>query len=850
MKMKKRIQKWMALLLAVFLVTSLFPGTTITATAAKAKTPKLSMSSKTLNGIGSTFTLSIKNLDKSKVKSTTWYTTNKKVVTVNAKTGYVTAVGKGTAYIKNKIVYKDGTVLRPACKVMVKIPATAIKITNTPPEGTDYFTLTVGESIDFNAVLTPSNSTDLITYTVDNTTCAKVNKKGIVTALKAGPVILTATASKTKAAAATSKVQDRVKINIVPKTAGVKSAVLTNSTTLTITFDEAMNGTTMLDSNGKLLDSITIQALANSDGTAAGDLGTLTGTLSSDGKTLTITSEKAFNGNYILHLSSSILTANGTALTEYYKDLKLVDKTPPTFKSYKVDDTGLIVTIEFSEPMDFTNMAVSKVSLVKAGETANTSTISLLKTKTNYVASEDNKSLVIDLSSIPSSDYNKTFSVVFSGLKDKAGNYPANSVITAYVATDTTEKPQARLISLTRTGYYTLTATFSRSIKTPGIVILSNGKTIDGVVSKTDKKKVNFTLDAASAKLTGSQKVSIGYWDSYNVKATDTTADKLTERMVNFTVSTTGPQLKSYKLTTETTKNNTTNYILTLTYDKEVVLQNDSGKFTSKLVAANGDISSQKMLEYTATAKDTVVTVKLNEKQFDTNGIYTITIPEGFVKDNFNNDNKKTQITINRTDTNGTGLPAPEKIEQSSEDYNIVYVTFGNKLDKTSAETVSNYSILGVSIAKAELIENSVSGAVVQLTLNSGSVSVSAVYAVVIKGIKGYGDSYSAMEPYETTVYLNENKMPVISKITQTGATTIAITFDEEITGTPDFSVMQYGTELADSSAIAGNTVYIFLTQQPTKGVTVTITPTRSNSITDLSGNKVTVTTRYFTPTY
>lgn len=846
--MKKRMHKWMALLLTVLLITSVFPGSAVTALAAK--TPTLSLSSKTLNGIGSTFTLSIKNLDKSKVKSTTWYTTNKKIVTVNAKTGYVTAVGKGTAYIKNKIVYKDGTILRPSCKVTVKIPATGIKITNTPPEGMDYFTLTVGETIDFNAVLTPSDSTDLITYTVDNPNCATVDKKGIVTAINSGYVVLKATASATKAAASTSKVQDIVKINILPKTVGVKSAVLTDTTTITITFDQAMNGSTIFDSNGQLLeDSVSIRALANSDGKVADKLGTLTGKLSSDGKTLTITSENAFNGNYVLHLTGNIRTADGTALSEYYKDLNLVDKTPPTFKSYKVDDTGLVATIEFSEPMDFTNMAVSKVSLVKAGETADASTLSLLKTKTNYIVSEDKKSLVIDLSSIPSTDHNKTFSVVFSGLKDKSGNYPANSIITAYVATDTTPKAQAQLLSLTRTGYYTLTATFNRAIQTPGIVVLSNGVTIDGEVSKTDKKVVNYTLDATSAKLTGSQKVSIGYWDSYNVRSTDTSANKLTERVVNFTVSTTGPQLKTYKLTTET-KNNTVSYVLTLTYDKTVVLSADSGKFNSRLVAANDDITNQKILTYTATVKDKVITVVLNKEQFNTNGTYTITIPEGFVKDNFNNASKKSEITINRTGTTGTGLPAPEKIEQSSTDYSLVYVTFAHKLDKASAENVGNYSILGVTITKAELIENSANGAVVQLTLNTGSVSVSATYAVIIKGIKGYADSYTAMEKYETVVFLNENKAPVITKIAQTAATTITITFDEEITGTADFSVMQKGIELASSSMIEGNCVYIFLTEQPTKGVSVTITPTATNAITDLSGNKLTLTTRYLTPTY
>ncbi|QHQ61160.1 hypothetical protein Ana3638_10575 [Anaerocolumna sedimenticola] len=140
--MKKWMQKWMGILLAVLLFTSVIPVNEIITQAAAA--PSLSVTTKALTGIGSAFTLTIKNLDKTKVKSKVWYTTNKSIVTVDSKTGYVTSTGKGTAYIKCKITYKDGTILRPACKVTVQIKATAIDITNIPGDGTDYFVMTTG----------------------------------------------------------------------------------------------------------------------------------------------------------------------------------------------------------------------------------------------------------------------------------------------------------------------------------------------------------------------------------------------------------------------------------------------------------------------------------------------------------------------------------------------------------------------------------------------------------------------------------------------------------------------------------------------------------------------------------
>lgn len=846
--MKKRIQKWIGILLAVLLIITVFPvnGTTTYAAAAK---PTISMTSKTLIGVGTAFTLSVKNLDTSKVKSKVWSSTNKNVVTVNSKTGYVTSKGKGTATVKCKITYKSGTVLSLSSKVTVKIPASAIKITNTMPEGMNNFVLMVGDTMDFDSVITPSNASDLITYTIDNTSYATVDKKGIVTALKPGIVRLTATASMTKAGAPSSIVKDTVNILIKAKSAGVSSAILTDATTLTVNFDNPVNPSTVIGTYGDLLDSVSINGMNDKDGNPADKLGYLSGVLSADGKTLTITSANAFNGTYALHVSNTVLSMDGTPVTEYYKNLELKDTKPPYFKDYKIDDTGLIVSINFNKAMDFTNMQVSKVSLVKSNETADVATLSLLKTKTNYVKSEDSKSLTIDLTNITPNDQNKSFAVVFSGLKDKAGNYPSNSIITAYVVTDTTPKPQAVLKSLTRTGYYTISASFTRSIKTPGEIMLSNGKMIDGVVSKDDKTLVNYTLDATSAKLTGSQKVSIGFWDSYNVKDTDHTADTFTDRMVNFTVSTTGPQLRSYKLTTEGTDANLS-YILTLTYDKAVVLASDTGKFVSRLNTVNGDIYSQKNLTYTATAKDMIVTLKLDKDQFNDNGTYTITIPDGFVKDNFNNDSKKTDAIVNRTGTNGTGLPAPDRIEQSSSDPGVILISFPNKLDKATAENRANYTILGVTILKAELVDNNAAGATVQLTLNQGAVSVTATYVIKIKGIKGYGDSFTPMDDYETTLLLMENKAPSITKIAYSYPTTINITFDDTLTGTPDFSAMQNGIDYAGSSFINGDTVTIVLNQVPVRGVNMIINPNINNSITDISGNKAIVTTRYITPTY
>ena len=45
---------------------------------------------------------------------------------------------------------------------------------------------------------------------------------------------------------------------------------------------------------------------------------------------------------------------------------------------------------------------------------------------------------------------------------------PKNYTITITLRTDNTPKPQAKLLTVLRTGYYTLTATFDRSIQFGG----------------------------------------------------------------------------------------------------------------------------------------------------------------------------------------------------------------------------------------------------------------------------------------------------------------------------------------------------------------------------------------------
>lgn len=848
--MKKHLFKWIAFLLAVILTVPLLPANTAFVSAA-AK-PAMSVKSKTVIGLSQEFKLAIKNLPKTGIKSTSWSSTNKKVATVYG--GEVTSIGRGTATIKCKITYKSGKVITPSCKVTVKIPATAIKISNAQDDTTNNSrqVIAVGDSYAFDCALTPANADNSITYDINNKEIATVDSKGIVKGVKPGFATLTARAKLAKPADYKYNldnildIKDSINIEIVTKTAKVTGVELLDTTTIKVTFDEAVDEKTILNADKKLMSNISIITKSDKNGVIASSLGTLTGSLSSDGKTLTISTSGYFNGLYGIRFSNNVLTKDHQPLMEYYKELSLYDTEAPAYKNYTVDDTGLIATIHFSEAMNFSGLKVVEVTQVSSNTAAKSSTISRLGQKTNYKASNDSKSLSIDLSQISTLDRDKQFRVVFSGLKDRAGNYPANDRITAFLATDTKPKAQAKLVSIVRSDGNTLKATFTRAIETPGNILLSNGLTINGTVNQEDNHQVTYTLDSASAKLTGMQDVLAGYWNSFNVITSDTSANTYTTVKVNFTYITELPELIDYQFTVETYSGEPV-YNLVLFYNKEVTVIERNGEFKARLV--NGGTSSyDNYISYTANADRSIVTVVLDKEDMQEGGTYTITIPEDFIQDEYGNTNIDTAVKLVNADGSSTALPKPRAVVQSSDDASVIFVTFGNKLDEDSAQDESNYNISGAVVESAVLTDNTTTGATVKLTLSSDSINESTKYNITISGISGYHNSYTAMEPYTTLVFLRENEGPGGGAAVYTSPDKIIITFNETILGTASFRVMQNGSDLVDSCIISGNKIIITLDDIPASGQLMEIIPTSSNRITDIHGNPSNIRTYSITP--
>lgn len=817
--LRKQLKK-VAFILMLALVTPTIQSHQISVIEAKTVAPKLNVTKKTIYGIGKKYTIKVNNLTTGSKSS--WSSSNKKVATITGK-GVVTTVGAGSSNIKVTVTLPNKTKKVLYCTVTVKLrPATGVVITNIPENNT----IEVGNSNDYNRTLTPSNSTDKTTFKIKDTSVATVNSKGIVTGVSEGSTVLTATT--------TSGVSDSVPIIVTPKTAKVDKVILVNGSELQIIFSDTINASTVLN-NGELI-NVKFNRVKDEESVLAGDYGTLTGSLSTDLKTLTITSTSVFNGKYEVEIPSTVKTVSGLKLEKYEKVLTIKDTFKPVNTGVSLEDTGVLATITFNEPISIDKLIPALPKRLDGVALSSTS-LSLLANKNNYILSSDKKSLRIDLTDLALVDKGREIVVQLIGIQDLSGNSTNDIYVT--LTTDTTVRPQSKIVNAYRSSYNEITVQYDRAIRTPGSLEIANlsNSAVTGIVDKDNNKLVRYSLVTAATQLTGNQVVYVKNFNGYNTYSTG-----YESKMIDFTIRTTAPTLISSILETNITSSVETNK-LTLTFDKDVTLVNSVGEFESTLYALNEDVSSIKVKYISGTANKKQITLILDNTSISASGTYDITIPSGLVKDAYHMGNDKKVITVKKSTGSMNELPAPT-ITQLTGNPSEILLTFTKKIDKTSAEDISNYYIPGAVIYSAKVISNSSTGATVKLTIISGTIQTTAEYPVVISGVKGANNTYAAMTGTPQLIKLVENVAPtVVSAKISSDFKTIIITFNENIKGTPSYEVYQANTALPLNANvlpyISGNRVAITLDSYVTNMTNIYIKPTLSNLIVDLNNNSL-----------
>lgn len=135
-------------------------------------------------GIGESHSLEVVfNPENTTERGLTWSSSNTTIATVN-NAGEVTGKGAGKAVITAKTT--NG--LTATCNVTVEVPVTNVEFEQ------DYYEMFTGETLTIVATVTPDNAADkTLTWTSDNESIAKVDQNGVVTALRKGEALITAT---------------------------------------------------------------------------------------------------------------------------------------------------------------------------------------------------------------------------------------------------------------------------------------------------------------------------------------------------------------------------------------------------------------------------------------------------------------------------------------------------------------------------------------------------------------------------------------------------------------------------------------------------------------------------------
>ncbi|MBP3338077.1 MAG: Ig-like domain-containing protein [Lachnospiraceae bacterium] len=136
-------------------------------------------------------------------KGVVWSTSNKNVITVDAK-GKITAVGYGTAEITATAA--DGSGVWDSITLTVVKPVTSITVAPSS------VTLLEGDSTDVNATVTPSDATfSEVDWSSSNEEIATVDHNGTITGVKAGICYVYATSTDG------NEIVGRVKVTIKPR---------------------------------------------------------------------------------------------------------------------------------------------------------------------------------------------------------------------------------------------------------------------------------------------------------------------------------------------------------------------------------------------------------------------------------------------------------------------------------------------------------------------------------------------------------------------------------------------------------------------------------------------------------
>lgn len=509
---------------------------------------------------------------------------------------------------------------------------------------------------------------------------------------------------------------------------------------------------------------------------SAAQLGTLTGSLSEDGKTLTITNSLAFNGDYSVYVKKDSIISKDDVnkkVAEFLGNVKITDSTAPTYTGVTYDGSTAIV--KFSEPLK----SVGTVTL--DGKTLTTS---------DYTLSGD----TLEVTGLTAG---KASTLVIVGASDNAGNIiaPNPTTVTLTAPVDTVKPTVA--VSAKNT---TLTFKFSEALK---LVNADGGATEDDYAKVTLGNRT-FTLGAAHQDSTDKTKFTIdvagdvaGSFLNATVKVeafTDKSGlvgDAFTTSVM-LTKDNTAPALVSasskddkliVKFDEDVDANNLANVAIKYT-DKDNVVTNFPaaalGQVDSKYDANNNgaiDGEDENYLVLSVTEPTLIENSKLKP------GKYEVTIGAGKVQDKVSNaTTADTKFTLTVTGSSESSAVVEVVDADTKQVASGKLLVKFNKQMASSALVAGNYSLDGVALnpSTANLYFDGSKDKVV-IELPEGYITASGNRLLKVANVVDVdGNTLKAGEDTDV-VDLDENVKPVASSVALVDSSNFVINFSEEI---------------------------------------------------------------------
>ncbi|QAV25719.1 S-layer protein [Neobacillus thermocopriae] len=652
---------------------------------------------------------------------------------------------------------------------------------------------------------------------------------------------------------------DKAKVDVPVVTPKVESVSAINAKQIEIKFNKAVDKSTVFSNvtTGELhANVVTVKRTVDDTDTNKNvntTSDTITGSLSEDGKTLTLTldvsSSKYFEGTYAVTVSDAVKATDGKAITAYAGTFTVKDRTSPTVSSVSYNVITNRIEVTFSEPVtttpDVVRLNGEPVTGVTFVSGANRTKIEFVKPSSVAAGS--------------------TATLYVAGAKDIA-----NNILTPYTGnvTITHDASALQVTSVTQISSNQLKVVFNKSLASNNTTIDSAlTAIIDGTVvaagdvtaaldtTDTSNKTVIVTITNGTAPnyfygSAASKTVTLVFSDN---QITDVFGKRLaaTTQSITMTKDVTGPKLVSAKVASngvniEVTFDETISTTIDTT---KIVLRKDGTALSSVTSAtrkgATGD--DAKVLVITPAAAD-LVSGKLPA------GTYTVRLEAGAVKDAHTNNNiaGNVSFSVSATATDLTADMITNRQVGSVTTPNVFEVRFTESVTAASALNLANYTLDGNSLpVGTDIYFKGSTGAdartvVIVLpdnSINIGSATTPATAVLAVRNVET--SSGKTVVPTSGTVLVKDNTPATLQSATLVGNNILKLTFNENISA----SFVNIADILDDIQISNGTTTFTAGNATATASVSgkdliITVTPgTTDNWSTVISSPTVTVKT-------